>query len=142
MNKEAITFEDLKTRTTNYIEAAKTSLLGIKFEFNYPEDTGEVTLNSLQGIDVYRIIQEAVNNAVKHANANKIAVDFLLIKNTLEVSITDNGKGFDKELIEAGNGLNSMKKRAQEINADFSIEPLNQGTKVKLKFNLENNTQL
>ena len=142
MNKEVITFEDLKSRTTNFIEAAKTSLLGITFEFNYPEDTSEVTLNSLQGIDVYRIIQEAVNNAVKHANANKIAVDFLLIKNTLEVSITDNGKGFDKELIEAGNGLNSMKKRAQEINADFSIEPLNQGTKVKLKFNLENNTQL
>ena len=141
MNKEAITFEDLKTRTTNFIEAAKTSLLGITFEFNYPEDTSEVTLNSLQGIDVYRIIQEAVNNAVKHANATKIAVDFLLIKNTLEVSIADNGKGFDKELIEAGNGLNSMKKRAQEINADFSIEPLDQGTKVRLKFNLENNTQ-
>ncbi|WP_445720075.1 tetratricopeptide repeat-containing sensor histidine kinase [Flavobacterium sp.] len=136
MNKEAITFEDLKTRTTNFIEAAKTSLLGITFEFNYPEDTNEVTLNSLQGIDVYRIIQEAVNNAVKHANATKIAVDFILVKNTLEVSIIDNGKGFDKESTEAGNGLNSMKKRAQEINADFSIEPLDQGTKVRLKFKL------
>ena len=137
MNKEAITFEDLKTRTTNFIEAAKTSLLGITFEFNYPKDTSEVTLNSLQGIDVYRIIQEAVNNAVKHANATKISVDFTLIKNTLEVSITDNGKGFDKESVEAGNGLNSMKKRAQEIEADFSIEPLEQGTKVRLEFQLQ-----
>ena len=137
MNKEAITFEDLKTRTTNFIEAAKTSLLGITFEFNYPENTDEVTLNSLQGIDVYRIIQEAVNNAVKHAEATKIIVNFELIKNTLEVSISDNGKGFDKETIEAGNGLASMKKRAQEINANLSIEPLEQGTKVCLKFNLE-----
>ena len=137
MNKEAITFEDLKTRTTNFIEAAKTSLLGITFEFNYPKNTDEVTLNSLQGIDVYRIIQEAVNNAVKHAEATKIIVNFELIKNTLEVSISDNGKGFDKETIEAGNGLASMKKRAQEINANLSIEPLEQGTKVCLKFNLE-----
>ncbi len=137
MNKEAITFEDLKTRTTNFIEAAKTSLLGITFEFNYLKNTDEVTLNSLQGIDVYRIIQEAVNNAVKHAEATKIIVNFELIKNTLEVSISDNGKGFDKETIEAGNGLASMKKRAQEINANLSIEPLEQGTKVCLKFNLE-----
>ena len=133
MNKEAITFEDLKTRTTNFIEAAKTSLLGIKFEFNYPEDTGEVTLNSLQGIDVYRIIQEAVNNAVKHAEATKIIVNFELIKNTLEVSIFDNGKGFDKETIESGNGLVSMKKRASEINATLSIEPKITGTKITLR---------
>lgn len=137
MNKEAITFEDLKTRTTNFIEAAKTSLLGITFEFNYPENTDEVTLNSLQGIDVYRIIQEAVNNAVKHAEATRIIVNFELIKNSLEVSISDNGKGFDKETIEAGNGLASMKKRAQEIDADFSIETLQEGTKISLKFELE-----
>ncbi len=137
MNKEAITFEDLKTRTTNFIEAAKTSLLGITFEFNYPKNTDEVTLNSLQGIEVYRIIQEAVNNAVKHANATKIVVDFKLFENSLEVSISDNGKGFDTQIIEAGNGLTSMKKRAQNIDADFSILNLEQGIKVCLKFNLQ-----
>jgi signal transduction histidine kinase/Flp pilus assembly protein TadD len=137
MNKENITFEDLKTRTTNFIETAKTSLLGITFEFNYPENTNEVTLNSLQGIDVYRIIQEAVNNAVKHAEATKISVDFTINNNILEVSISDNGKGFDKEIIEAGNGLASMKKRAQEIDADFSIKSLKQGTNVTLKFILD-----
>ena len=46
------------------------------------------------------------------------------------------------EHIAVWEGEKLTKKRAQEINADFSIEPLNQGTKVKLKFNLENNTQL
>ena len=137
MNKENITFEDLKTRTTNFIEAAKTSLLGITFEFNCSENTNVIALNPLQGIDVYRIIQEAVNNAVKHANATKIVVDFKIIKNSLEVSICDNGKGFEKETIETGNGLSSMKKRAQEIDADFSIETLQQGTKVSLTFELE-----
>uniref|UniRef100_UPI004049B71B ATP-binding protein n=1 Tax=Flavobacterium sp. TaxID=239 RepID=UPI004049B71B len=137
MNKEAITFEDLKTRTTNFIEAAKTSLLGISFEFNYPENTNEVTLNSLQGIDVYRIIQEAVNNAVKHAEATKIIVDFEIIEKYITISIMDNGKGFDLKNSEAGNGMASMKKRAAEIAADLSIEHLKQGTKVSLKFELE-----
>lgn len=133
MNKEEITFEDLKARTTNFIEAAKTSLLGINFEFNYPKNSQEIKFNSLQGIDVYRIIQEAVNNAVKHAKATKISVDFELINNAIEISIVDNGIGFDKDAIEAGNGLASMKKRASEINATFNIEPKTTGTKIILR---------
>jgi signal transduction histidine kinase/tetratricopeptide (TPR) repeat protein len=134
MNKEEITFEDLKTRITNFIEAAKTSLLGINFEFHYPESTSQFALSSKQGIDVYRIIQEAVNNAVKHAMANKIEVNFEHLDHSIVVSISDNGVGFNKEKIEQGNGLSSMQMRAKEINADFSIEPLEKGTKVSLKF--------
>ena len=136
MNKEEITFEDLKTRTTNFIEAAKTSLLGITFEFNYPENAPVDSLNSLQGIDVYRIIQEAVNNAIKHAKATKIVVNFELDKEELTISILDNGIGFDAATIEAGNGLQSMQKRAKEINAILTIDSLENGTKVNLKFNL------
>lgn len=136
MNKEEITFEDLKTRTTNFIEAAKTSLLGITFEFNYPENAPVDSLNSLQGIDVYRIIQEAVNNAIKHAKATKIVVNFELDKEELTISILDNGIGFDAATIEAGNGLQSMQKRAKEINAILTIDSLENGTKVNLKFHL------
>lgn len=136
MNKEAITFEDLKTRTTNFIEAAKTSLLGISFEFNYLANTETISLNSLQGIDVYRIIQEAVNNAIKHAQATKIVVNFEVIGEIIEIAIIDNGTGFDATITESGNGLSSMQKRAAEIDANFSIEQIYPGTKVCLKFNL------
>jgi signal transduction histidine kinase len=136
MNKEEITFEDLKTRTTNFIEAAKTSLLGISFEFNYPTNAKVDSLNSLQGIDVYRIVQEAVNNAIKHAHATKIVVDFEINNKELLVSIIDDGIGFDASTIEAGNGLNSMQKRAKEINAELTISPSQKGTKVSLKFQM------
>ena len=136
MNKEEITFEDLKTRTTNFIEAAKTSLLGIDFEFNYPKDTDNVKLNSLQGIDVYRIIQEAINNAVKHAKATKIVVNFEIDGSDLKISIIDNGVGFDQSTIEAGNGLSSMKKRANEIDADFDMKSSSQGTEITIKFEM------
>ena len=136
MNKEEITFEDLKTRTTNFIEAAKTSLLGIDFEFNYPKDTDNVKLNSLQGIDVYRIIQEAINNAVKHAKATKIVVNFEIDGSDLKISIIDNGVGFDQSTIEAGNGLSSMKKRANEIDANFEMKSSNKGTGITIKFKM------
>ncbi len=136
MNKEEITFEDLKSRTTNFIEAAKTSLLGIDFEFNYPKNTDNVKLNSLQGIDVYRIIQEAINNAVKHAKATKIVVNFEIEGDDLKISIIDNGKGFDQSTIEVGNGLSSMKKRANEIDAEFEMKSSNQGTQITIKFEM------
>lgn len=137
MNKEVITFEDLKIRTTNFIEAAKTSLLGITFKFNYPKNREVDSLNSLQGIDVYRIIQEAVNNAIKHAKATEIVVEFEIDKDQLEVSIIDNGLGFDTTTVDAGNGLQSMQKRAKEINAKFSVVSSTEGTKIKLKFKLQ-----
>lgn len=137
MNKEVITIEDLKTRTTNFIEAAKTSLLGINFEFNYPKNTAHNNLNTIQGIEVYRIIQEAVNNAIKHAEATQISVDFEITDKLVTVSIADNGKGFDPKTKEAGNGLNSIKKRAQAIPAELFITQLNPGTKVSVSFEIE-----
>ena len=137
MNKETITFEDLKTRITNFIEAAKTSLRGIAFEFNYPEKMDEMALNSLKGIDVYRIIQEAVNNAVKHAKPTEIRVDFECFENQIRVVIQDNGQGFDVKTIEAGNGLLSMQKRAKAIGGVLKIESMAQGTKIMVLFGLD-----
>jgi signal transduction histidine kinase len=132
MNKEEITFEDLKTRTINFIEAAKTSLLGISFEFNYPNNKSIDSLNSLQGIDVYRIIQEAVHNAIKHAKATKIEVNFETTPSELQITIKDNGIGFDFNKASQGNGMQYMQKRANEIAALFSISALEKGTKVSL----------
>ena len=136
MNKEEISFEDLKSRTTNFIESAKASLLGIKFEFYYPEKDKAIALNSKQGIEIYRIIQESVNNAVKHAKASIILVDFKKDNNQIIISISDNGIGFNSQTIEKGNGLNSMEKRAKEIDASFVLISSEKGTTINLSFDL------
>lgn len=138
MNKEEITFEDLKTRTTNFIESAKASLLGIHFEFNYPINENKIVLNSKQGIEIYRIIQEAVNNAVKHAKASSIIVDFKNENNQVTIAISDNGIGFDNETIQKGNGLNSMQKRANTIDATLDLITSESGTKITLSLEIEN----
>lgn len=135
MNKEEINFEDLQERTTRFIERAKFSVENIDFKFNYPIQYEETALNSKLGIDVYRIIQEAVNNAIKHSSANEISVNFDWMESeVLEIVITDNGKGFDLDTSTEGYGLHSMKKRAEKINADFAITTSNVGTTITIKF--------
>lgn len=134
MNKEEITFEDLKERTTQFIERANKSTNRIDFQFSYPMEFGESTLSSKVGIDVYRIIQEAVNNAVKHAKASEVVVNFKRKNSLTDISISDNGTGFDPSMISSGNGLQSMKSRADKIGAQFNIESEGQGTTVLLTF--------
>ena len=131
MNKEEITFEDLKSRTANFIENAKISLQGIDFKFNYPSEHESIALNSKTGIYIYRIIQEAVNNAIKHAEATEITVDVEVEDQQVIIQISDNGKGFDISNVEKGNGLQSLENRANEIGAKLQFESHN-GTQVKL----------
>ncbi|WKV12357.1 ATP-binding protein [Marivirga harenae] len=135
MNKDEITLEDLKSRITNFMEAAKASLMGIEIEVNFRNKQEGVAFNSLQGINVYRIIQEAVNNAIKHSHPQKITVNFIQNSHEVVVEIIDDGKGFDifeKENREIGNGLNYMRKRAEEIEGQLSILNQKPGTKVQL----------
>ncbi len=87
----------------------------------------------------FRIAQEAIHNAGKHARADKITVDLSYDRNYIEMVISDNGTGFDvqkeKTKIQTGiretMGLTSMQERAKLIAADLKIESCpGQGTKV------------
>lgn len=132
MNKEEITFEDLKYRTANFIENANISMQGIDFKFTYPQDTSEIGLNSKTGIYIYRIIQEAVNNAIKHAGASEVFVHIEKDNEIILVHVKDNGQGFYFELVEKNNGIISMQNRAKEIDAKIEFRN-NNGTEVVLK---------
>ncbi|WP_221257519.1 tetratricopeptide repeat-containing sensor histidine kinase [Flavobacterium okayamense] len=135
MNKEEISVEDLKSRISNFIEQAKASLQGIHFEFNC-NVSKDFTFNSKDGINIYRIIQEAVNNAIKHASATSIIVNVNQTNQDFEISIKDNGKGFDvNSLSFNGNGLQTIQNRAKELNASIDFISDNNGTKVNLTFN-------
>ncbi|MEZ4917287.1 MAG: sensor histidine kinase [Chitinophagales bacterium] len=133
MNKEEITIEDLKSRISNFIENAKLSLNGIDFNFKFNENNFKVKpFTSKNGINIYRIIQEAVNNAIKHAKATKILVETDVTENEIQIAIKDNGVGIAQNKENTGNGLLTMRKRAQELNANFDIKNLEKGTSVNL----------
>ena len=82
-------------------------------------------------LNLYRITQEAIQNAVKHSGATEINILFGNHNNQLILSIADNGYGFDIKTIEEGNGLGSMKKRCNDSNGNLLIESSEKGTLVK-----------
>ncbi len=122
MNKSEISMEDLQTRISNFIDKAHLASEGITFNFIKNEGIDDsLKFSSVVGMNIYRIIQEAVNNAIKYAEANKIEVLVEQRADGLKIEITDNGKGFDVADVEMGNGLNNMEKRAKEIGANFKL---------------------
>lgn len=139
MNKNEISLEDLQIRISNFVEQANTASENVSFSFESDDglNTG-IKFSSVDGMNIYRIIQEAMNNALKYANAQYIAIKIESDSQLLKISISDDGKGFDSETVRMGNGINNMNKRANDIGAEISIESIkNKGTKVNIVLPLQ-----
>lgn len=100
-------------------------------------------LDSLVEINLYRITQEAINNAIKYAYSSHIIVTISHSSKILSIIIDDNGKGFDKSKIKSkpdkdgGMGLTFMQERIKYINGRLFINSSpEQGTKVTLNIPL------
>jgi signal transduction histidine kinase len=80
---------------------------------------------------VYRMVQEALTNATKHAGASLLRVELLARDGSLEVSVTDDGCGFDPERVAGGFGLTGMRERVALVGGSLRIESVpRQGTTV------------
>lgn len=74
-------------------------------------------------MEVFKIIQEVVNNALKHSKAKKITIQLNKIDDQLTVTVEDNGKGFNPEQLRKGGiGLTNLKTRAQKIHGSFHLD--------------------
>jgi signal transduction histidine kinase len=103
----------------------------------YNKTDFDIRLDSLIEINIYRLTQEAINNAIKYANSTHIIVQLSHSNNLLSIIIDDNGKGFDisaaekKRNSESGMGLLFMKERIQYINGRVFINSIiDEGTRV------------
>jgi len=82
---------------------------------------------------IYRIVQEALNNVIKHADANEVVLILTEKNNKLNLSIKDNGKGMITNNYSTGNGLNNMKDRATLLSGELQvISELGSGTEIRL----------
>ncbi len=135
MNKTDISVEDLEIRISNFIDKANIAAENVKFNFSTLGLTDpNYKFSSVQGMNIYRIIQEAVNNAIKYAQAESIDVNVASEIDTIVIEIADNGRGFLVDKANAGNGLNNMKKRASDIDADIAIvSEIEKGTTIRLQ---------
>jgi signal transduction histidine kinase len=85
--------------------------------------TGECSFPSDVQFALYRIAQEGLNNAVKHAHARQIRLGLYCQPGRVTLGISDNGRGFDSEQVRPGHfGLSIMRERAQAIGAEFTLE--------------------
>jgi|SRR5689334_18641828 len=98
------------------------------FEVSYTITGNTVFMDSQKELVIFRIIQEAFNNIIKHAGATAVRLNLEYNFDHIKVLITDNGQGFSKEAVdqnknkESGAGLNNMQKRAALFNGTTIIE--------------------
>lgn len=105
----------------------------INFHLKVDEQIDWETVNNNIKINIYRIIQEALQNIDKYANAQNVFIKMVKTEGNISIEIKDDGVGFDLNNKKTGIGLKNMHARMEEIKGKFSIEskPHN-GTKINL----------
>ncbi|BFP41196.1 hypothetical protein FGF1_20410 [Flavobacteriaceae bacterium GF1] len=110
-----------------------------------------IRFDSLAETNIYRVTQEAVNNAIKYADSNYILVTLNLTDDLLSVVIDDDGKGFDpttlkgapKNNSEGGMGVFFMKERIGYINGRLFFNSIpNEGTRVTINYRLNQEKEM
>jgi len=87
---------------------------------------------------IYLIMKEAINNLAKYSSCTEAEINVSFHSSQLNILIKDNGKGFDDHNSSFGNGLNSMRKRAKEMNASLTIlSKINMGTTIRLSLKIK-----
>ncbi len=69
-----------------------------------------------------RIIQEFIQNSIKHSGCRNIRIDLQQLDDTLRLQLTDDGKGFDMETVRKGAGLDNIRRRIQTLGGNFTFE--------------------
>ena len=113
---------DLKHRLNNQIDNLNLQVTS--------DVSRSVSLTSAQLSNLYRIVQEAVQNSIKYAQAENISVTFQEKEAGFQMQIKDDGKGFDLQNAEPGNGLKNMESRCKEAGGKFEIESDGGGTTI------------
>ena len=130
---ESITLEDIIQNELGRLESAGFC----KTQFS--KHGVEARLDKDKKIILIRTIQECLNNAIKHAKPEIISFHMEIKLGQLEISIKDDGLGFDTTQVSNGSGLNNLKIRMQTIGGNFDIKSKSgEGTEIKISLFIPN----
>jgi signal transduction histidine kinase len=127
LDKALATFQ---TRARQQLDAA-----GIAFQWKKSDHLAGAVLEARQILNLYRLMQEALSNAVRHSGCDRLDVAFVehIDRAGWDIIISDNGTGFDPAKVEAGRGLANMHNRASALGGTLSIEAVNpKGTRITI----------
>lgn len=115
------------------------TLREIQLKFNAPDAETNLKLGVTARRDLLLIFKESVNNAARHSACTKVEIDFRVEDGKLSLMIKDDGKGFMPSFDGEGQGLRSMKRRAENLRGTLTIDSSNEcGTTVKFVLSLSN----
>lgn len=132
-----MTFHTLTEQCERWITRVTEPHQGLHFSI-HKGSCEDFTLDPLHGLNIFRILQEAVHNALKHAGARQLDVGIECKGNTVSITIRDDGKGIPVNRVE-GNGLASIRQRASELKAEVRIES-DEGKGTSILLILDKNT--
>ena len=114
-------------------ETANSMLKNIEFTFHGTESDKDQKTNPEIRRNIFLIYKEILNNIIKHSGAKRVEIDISEDQGNLYLSVKDNGKGFDCNKVQAGQGLDNLKNRVQQMNGQVTIESCSgKGTQVTI----------
>lgn len=117
-------------------EVSRSSVINATYQ---PIGMDNASFSQITAVTVYRIVQELVNNAIKHANAKQVLVQAHLHDKLLSVTVEDDGKGFNTDTLKTSTGMgwNNIRNRVDLLNGRIDIHsgPGN-GTSTMMEFDL------
>jgi PAS domain S-box-containing protein len=94
------------------------NILDVEF---YPEIDVEALINPNHKLTLYRLVQEQINNIIKHASASKVIIELFHEQGLIQLIVKDNGQGFDLFTVKKGHGIKNMRSRVELLNGTIDI---------------------
>lgn len=129
LHSKEIYLTDLKNKILNFIQSASEAREQVQFIIDF-QLIETATIHSKPAVNVFRALQEIVNNALKYSDASEIKVAAHQHENKLTLTIADNGRGFDYEREQYKSyGLQNIKTRLESLKGTISVvSEINKGT--------------
>lgn len=107
---------------------------GIEFRFEVPEGDQEVKLGADVRRDIFLVFKEVLNNAVRHSGCTTMSIALRLDRSWIELTVTDDGCGFDPAAPRDGQGLENIKRRAFGLGGSLQLQSgVRSGTAIVLR---------
>ncbi|RYZ49951.1 MAG: hypothetical protein EOO14_20010, partial [Chitinophagaceae bacterium] len=122
LNAEAIRLDDLKNKLLNFVKAAGEAREDVAFHFQFSIQDN-FTVDSKWAVNIFRMVQEIINNASKYAEAKDLWINASQTGALLKLEIRDNGIGFDRETVKTNSyGLSNLQQRVQTMEGVMRME--------------------
>lgn len=113
---------------------------GIELHFTIDKDLYQLSISMQNRRNIYLLLKEALNNAVKYSGAKNIYFLLKLDNEDISIEVRDDGKGFEFSNLSDGNGISNMQNRALELGSELQIDSaVGKGTRISLQFQFHPN---